>query len=1525
MLFRARFLGLVVPLMAAVGCMQERGTINRVQPDYLDKNDLVPNQYRALTKLNSTPETLTPQLLAREPVFATQNTLIAKPTTTGFTGLTQYSSVDKVRWQVTEDSLIARQSYEFVKNAPGGAKGIGGNVQTGDVVAAFKITKHFDIRRAYNTTTGEELNVLEENDTDRPWYQRQYMRVDWSQNLVSGYNSIFSYEEIEGPINSEPVPVFVNTPNDPNAPVFEYKGQGDKRSLTYFDVVNQAVLHPETTSMTFSDGTTYSAIPVCWLGEGETDCAPAQVTMRLSFRRIDPNRDYEPASLTEALPDSSGKTHDIPHLNMERFGFFDVMRIGYDTVQNATLDTQRMHLAARHNLWMQHHVPAYGADTGTACNSDLDCSDDGSVICRIEAEPNGASRGMCAARGISHRDDDLPCTTDDECRQYSDTGGVSRTAVCDSGSHTCGDRYVRCEVDTDCAQFGQSTCDLASAYLRADNRGLCLLPFRQRQVRQIPYHESVNYPEYMQPVTEQIVTEWNQAFVAAVTSARRHECEISMAVDPSATDPASNPCNAAAVTGADTDAKFIYVGCHSPVWGTADGPGKHTQEEVDDAHNKGWDLASCGPQGTNARIGDLRYSMIGAITDHDNQGYWGLANISGDPETGEVLAGRGAVWQTITDYYGEMLVEYVKLLTNKLTPDQVVDGGDLVAGMIQLGTGNSPSAQLIDNNIRQRGLSHLAAMVEPITKAKLPNSGWFKSGTLRGPNGKLQQGLDNLLQGRGLGDGTSRGDARMSTLRGTQFETMLMNNQQVRLAATAAPDDGLALPTTLEQASPMRGQSNAQRHFINQMRSRIAAYQCAMEAGFQDDLLLGLARRLAGGAPIMQSDPLDGPVAFGRDWTFKKSDGTYDFDLMGQYARQFIHHGVLAHELGHSVGERHNFTASADAINYHDQFWKVRLQGHPTGLKPRYEYLADTSGMEGKYYSDEEIAGRIDEWSYSSVMDYKGLNEDAHGIGRYDVAFVKNGYVNMVEAFKTVANIDGALMYATNVAGSGFSTPLDLSEWPGKIHGMHYTQIPSFFGTKPDGTPNIGDDNRFDVFLHETGSQQVNGWGAPSVSNTTNDGHVLVPYRFDSDERAGLVWQDQRYDAGPDQFESLHYVTSHLLDYYFINSYARLRSGFSTKKYVARIWGRYLDQLRQTTQLQNFDLQWWQNFFSDTPNFNAYMTDPKEFGGYVNLQAMSESADTIFAILTMPEIGGHSPSKQFDDSNLVIQDFFTAGQMQVAVNDGRAFESDWRNDAGFFWYDMLDRAGAYYDKVMMLQALTDPDLYLLQRDTPTDIRLFQLSYYTMFPGQMIRLFGGLMAEDYNDYAPTAVGSGSAMKIVRPHVVTANTDVRTIDATHQPLDPQTHYTVQLWTAVTAMAEFPATYDQRYMEFSRVWLDGSNEQINVPIAKQVKFSDPFSGQTYVALHYDCTKADEAADVGCSTTAHASLNGLTSNEAGVGARMLLHLQDMEAVRQKAIAANDTAKAQSVEQQERKYLDLVNTVRNLSKHFGYGDSQTP
>ena len=104
------------------------------------------------------------------------------------------------------------------------------------------------------------------------------------------------------------------------------------------------------------------------------------------------------------------------------------------------------------------------------------------------------------------------------------------------------------------------------------------------------------------------------------------------------------------------------------------------------------------------------------------------------------------------------------------------------------------------------------------------------------------------------------------------------------------------------------------------------------------------------------------------------------------------------------------------------------------------------------------------------------------------------------------------------------------------------------------------------MFLRETTSTVIPNFGSPDFTNTTADNHVLVPYRFDSDERAGLVWQDQRYDNGANQYESVHYVASHLIDYYFINSFSRLRSGFNTAGYVKRIWSRYLDQLRQTTK-----------------------------------------------------------------------------------------------------------------------------------------------------------------------------------------------------------------------------------------------------------------------------------------------------------------------------------------------------------------------
>ncbi len=79
-------------------------------------------------------------------------------------------------------------SYERTYEVVDGAN-IGGDSSTflGEPLAAFPIDSHFDIQRQYNPATGETSVVTEENTRDRMWWERDYMRVDWTTNNVMGY------------------------------------------------------------------------------------------------------------------------------------------------------------------------------------------------------------------------------------------------------------------------------------------------------------------------------------------------------------------------------------------------------------------------------------------------------------------------------------------------------------------------------------------------------------------------------------------------------------------------------------------------------------------------------------------------------------------------------------------------------------------------------------------------------------------------------------------------------------------------------------------------------------------------------------------------------------------------------------------------------------------------------------------------------------------------------------------------------------------------------------------------------------------------------------------------------------------------------------------------------------------------------------------------------------------------------------------------------------------------------------------
>ena len=98
---------------------------------------------------------------------------------------------------------------------------------------------------------------------------------------------------------------------------------------------------------------------------------------------------------------------------MERFGFFDVTQVGYDRANSSVLDTQRVHIAMRHNIWQHHHALTFGADTAALCNADADCAN--GTVCHIGNSPRDAShRGACAPLAVRNATGEGACSNDDD-------------------------------------------------------------------------------------------------------------------------------------------------------------------------------------------------------------------------------------------------------------------------------------------------------------------------------------------------------------------------------------------------------------------------------------------------------------------------------------------------------------------------------------------------------------------------------------------------------------------------------------------------------------------------------------------------------------------------------------------------------------------------------------------------------------------------------------------------------------------------------------------------------------------------------------------------------------------------------------------------------------------------------------------------------------------------------------------------------------------------------------------------------
>ncbi len=128
---------------------------------------------------------------------------------------------------------------------------------------------------------------------------------------------------------------------------------------------------------------------------------------------------------------------------------------------------------------------------------------------------------------------------------------------------------------------------------------------------------------------------------------------------------------------------------------------------------------------------------------------------------------------------------------------------------------------------------------------------------------------------------------------------------------------------------------------------------------------------------------------------------------------KLLYKGVAQHEMGHVVGLRHNFAASADRNNYGDGYFRTenypelaeKIEDHVRGRLQDPENTHGTIGDE-VWRIRQTHESTMNYFAYASVMDYQmEAYSHASGLGKYDKAALKFVYGRSIEQHK-VANDD---------------------------------------------------------------------------------------------------------------------------------------------------------------------------------------------------------------------------------------------------------------------------------------------------------------------------------------------------------------------------------------------------------------------------------------------------------------------------------------------------------------------------------------
>lgn len=1368
----------------------------------------------------------------------------------------QSGVIGRIRWVIDENFLYAYRATEVI---PGSNADAGSADFRGSPLAVYRIEAHVDVRQEYNPGTGEPTNVVSENTTDRRWYDRRFIRVDWSQNLVTfgQFGDSLEIDELFGTFRRESAPLGVA--DEGNSHQSMLNGTVDlpaEWAPQLVRVADDATYRFRDEWPTDMQDTVHYMSFVTQEIWTPTQCfgsacgTSIAITTREAFLRVPPHHEYA----VETLANSE----------YDRFG---IIRTEQRTYLRGGLDRSQL---AEH------------------CRADGDC----------ETNDCDESRHICVG-GLT---DELGET--DFLTYYRLRHNFYRNSF----RHDAAGATISCVADWQCSgrfdDDGDGAFDGVAGSVCDQAAHVCTLPLDQRDIREVAYYLSPGYPTYLLRSSFELVGQWNEVFMRGSRALHDRQPPSGMPVDCQGNNPTDYCfCGTNGVIAGEVDRttmtcpfrvdwfssmqEQLAAGVTDPYNCWIEGPDDVAHPDSFGAYDASWNqlhfasdpsmpsecmltlhVNSCDahPAGMNGaddpgaaceQLGDIRYNMFNYVSAAAS-GFCGVMQPMQDPVNGEAIVSPINMGGQCLDNFGIQPLEWWPILRGELPTDDIISGDDIRRYFAALGTvrgpvgvapgadpgfnPTDPSRPALPADIHSFYLDQIAANIAGAQQ-------------LHGPEGRAMLFSDRM--GRAAGSQLERRVAEASATEGfpTQSVVEQMAANTMSTVGVVPTHMDLDDDAVMDRISPFRG------NFLD---------------GMVDDLRHERDLMTHGSCMMMERPAVAYTSQFGEYW----ANAFRGFPLPEARIRwaQAWHRAVMQHELGHGLGLEHNFAATLDRDNYLPAYYNITMRdangdGRPDLALPRlqdFDLAANGGNQDNQITGDEQtrwlqamqdirhqrnVAG-AGNYMTASTMDYPGDLSDIMGIGLYDRAAVYFNYFNRIEAYDNHcmdANGNGTLESSecttptqsvpnTSVDGILRSDEFGRSLVPWYRGGDHCStdaECPyssTGAGSGQTITQRCVTNPRYSTIPLPCGSggsdathcicSQVDSDFIDYVDGNayrrSRDGQEFTPvtYLFCSNPRLNDISWCNTFDAGESFQEVIANWRAEWQSRYLTSYFRRFRSGFYTGSRATR----YIPDAAKIYQHLLFRLIYEPRFTTNTGPLgfdDQYAASVDVMNWFAELATTPEPGSYDFD----PTIGAHGAYVHMgEDPGMAGAD------LSLDVGQGYYHWSRYQsmdNPTGFF---RIERVGTFWDKLYALYALTVRDWGL----SYTLDERYYINFFSFFPVEMTELFGGFILDNDDWFAPRmrpdALGGASHVQYVNwfraPDLYgrgcsDPTTGVRgpcrqatAVEFPYPVIQGASDDILRVYATAFALSEFPVFYDNSWERRLDIFALGSGDQVTIP---------------------------------------------------------------------------------------------------------------